>query len=135
MRLTHRVGTISQISLLLSFKKEEFFFLKKRTKDFCFLAIGIPRRSLCIGARRASPKALGGAAMLPFGAWAVGVRLGRKCCVLLQCESGSGASLGVPRSAKSDRMYGCSNVSVSETAAHAFRGVMKMLSMSKACLR
>jgi hypothetical protein len=45
------------------------------------------------------------------------------CCVLLKCESGSGASLGVLRSAKSDRMCGCSDVSASETAAFAFRGV------------
>ncbi len=54
-------------------------------------------------------------------------------CVLLRCESGSGASLGVPRSAKSDRMCGCSDVSASETAAFAFRGVCKKLSIEMAC--
>jgi hypothetical protein len=49
--------------------------------------------------------------------------------VLWQCKSGSGASLGVPRSAKSDRMYlyvcvQSVGVRISETAAFAFRGVL-----------
>jgi hypothetical protein len=67
------------------------------------------RRSLC------SPKR-GGICCCPFGTLGgVFTRFG--CCGLLQCESGSGASLGVPRSAKSDRMYRHSDMSVSETAA------------------
>ena len=55
----------------------------------------------------------------------------RGCGVVLwQCKSGSGASLGVPRSAKSDRMYlyvcvQSVGVRISETAAFAFRGVVK----------
>jgi hypothetical protein len=41
-----------------------------------------------------------------------------------KCESGSGASLDVPRSAKSDRMCRRRDTSASETAAHTFRDVV-----------
>jgi hypothetical protein len=57
----------------------------------------------------------GGVAVRRF--WVPGFVPGRKRCGLWKCESGSGASLGAPRSAKSDRMCGCSDASASETAA------------------
>ena len=58
-----------------------------------------------------------GCSVLLFGASGLGARPGRLCCVHLQCESGSGASLGAPRSAKSDRMCRRSDTFASETAA------------------
>jgi hypothetical protein len=137
-------GGLAQLGERLLCKQEVIGSIPIVSTRFCSaggLSLGVERGRgtfrVCGYGHRVTTRSFGSARRLLPIAWEWrpllfgtegGVLRGLGCCGLLQCESGSGASLGVPRSAKSDRMCGCSDVSASETAATCVQRRCKMLS-------